>query len=80
MEQWVVSYQIKNMWGDELYAEFFRGDREECERIQKHSVGGEDDRQRTIKPWKAVAGPASSWDDFITQSIASGEYVLVGGP
>lgn len=64
-EPWVVTYRIEFANSDIMVTEFFRGDREECLRIREKSGGGEHDRCRTIRPWKAIVGPAKEWDDFL---------------
>jgi hypothetical protein len=65
MSEWVVTYQIEFPNRNILVTEFFRGDRDECERIRAQSGGGEDDRQRTKRPWRPIIGPACEWDDFL---------------
>ena len=41
---WVVTYEIESPKGL-LIAEFYRGDRATCERIEAHSSVGEDDQR-----------------------------------
>lgn len=65
MSEWVVTYKIEFPNRDIMVTEFFRGDRDECERIRARSGGGECDMQRTKRPWKPIIGPAEEWDGFL---------------
>jgi hypothetical protein len=76
-EPWVVAYRIETA-SNVMFTEFFRGDREECQRIEANSALGADDRYRTRKPWKPMIGTAESWDEFVDASLASGDVVLLG--
>jgi hypothetical protein len=64
-EQWVVTYTIEFPNNELMVTEFFRGEREECERIKRASAGGDHDLIRTKRPWKPIVGPAHEWDDFL---------------
>jgi hypothetical protein len=65
MNEWVVTYKIEFANRDILVTEFFRGDRDECERIGALSYGGECDMHRTKRPWVPIVGLAHEWDDFL---------------
>jgi hypothetical protein len=77
MRLWVVTYEITSPDGLML-AEFYRGSRKECQRIEAASSVGEDDRRRTFD-WKPMTGPAENWDCFVKQKVGSGEFVIVEG-
>ena len=66
-DDWVVTYTIEFVTPthDTLVTEFYRGCRDECERICRQSGGGDDDRYRTKRPWRPVTGPAHEWDEFL---------------
>lgn len=65
MTEWVVTYTIEFANRDIMVTEFFRGEREECERISAQSGGGEHDARWTKRPWKPIVGPAHEWDDLL---------------
>ena len=76
--QWVVTYEITTP-GGLMLAEFFRGTRKECQRIEANSSVGEDDRRPTCQPWKVQAGPADNWDHYVAAVVQSGQFVIVEG-
>jgi hypothetical protein len=63
-DDWVVTYRVETATSV-ITTEFYRGDMEECIRIGRHSMAGEDDRYRTPRRWVVVVGPARDWDDFL---------------
>jgi len=50
-----------------MVTEFYRGDRDECERIKRQSGGGDHDLARTLRPWKPIVGPAHEWDQLVEE-------------
>ena len=75
-QQWVVTYRIETPDGA-VFAEFFRGDEQECRRIEAASCGGDHDMRWTPKPWTPVTSLAANWDAFREFGITSGAYTLV---
>lgn len=66
MEQWVVTYRIEPLNGDQyIISEFYRGEPAECLRIYRQSGAGEDDRYRTEQPWQVDTCPAHLWDNML---------------
>ena len=75
-EPWVVAYRIDTNEGD-LIVEFYRGSRQECERIKANSAPKGDSDQGGTGWWKPVIGPAESWDEFVCE-VAASEAIPLG--
>lgn len=73
--QWVVTYRFE-VHDNVLVTEFFRGDREECDRICDHFAPGEDDRVQT-GAWRPILGTAKSWDIFLEDAAEDDSTVVV---
>ena len=65
--KWVVTYKLFTEEGS-LIIEFYRGSREECQRIKARSHSGEDDRRGGLHLHECIVGPAHEWDDFLVQA------------
>jgi len=74
-EQWVVTYRVETN-DDNLIVEFYRGTREECVRIARHSAKGDSDEEGTGS-WRPIIGPADDWDKFLDDGVARGLKPIV---
>jgi hypothetical protein len=63
-QDWVVTFKVETRQGTSI-TEFYRGSRNECLRIKEMSTSGGSDDQQATRGWRAIAGLAQEWDDFI---------------
>ena len=75
-QDWVVTFRVETREGMAI-TEFYRGSRDECLRIKAMSTCGGSDDQRTTRGWRAIAGLAQEWDDFLDAESAPCEVFAV---
>jgi hypothetical protein len=65
MNDYVVTYRMDHPSGCSI-AEFFRGPKDECDRIARSFGGGGNDKKR-VTGSTVIVGTAKAWEEFLKE-------------